>query len=187
MVKYYYPFEFNFNYELLKFNANHLSQYQEMQERTGEGSNYKKAEEGDVVTLRTNKLSLCKNKAIRSNAHNQSILNQCYRFFDAIGSEDNDVILLEYNDDCFLGWHIDNPPGVDYGRINLVITDNWKESPIIFKDGDKEVECPAKLSVVNAYRYEHRYDNRGKDKRILLCMTTHDLNYEECIDAVSSL
>ena len=187
MVKYSYPFNFNLDYNLLLSDANALSSFQVLQERTGSGNNYKKAEEGDEITLRAHKLSLYKTPSVKNNPHTLSIVNQCKRLFDAIGSNDNDILLLEYDENCFLGWHIDNPPEADYGRINIVITNNWVDTPIIFRENNLEVSCPAKLAVVNSYRYEHKYDNRGKGKRMLLCLTTHDLNYDECIDAVSSL
>ena len=187
MVEYVYPFSFDFDYELLLSDALALSKHQVLHQRTGSGNNYKKAEEGDIVTLQTHKLSLLKSPNIKNNINCISIVDQCKKLLYNIGSKDYDILLLEYDSDCFLGWHIDNPPEADYGRINIVVTKNWEKTPIIFRDGSKEIECPAKLSVVNSYRYEHRYDNRGRSKRILLCITTHDLNYEECINAVACL
>ena len=187
MVKYVYPFNFDFDYKLMLEDALSLSKFQVLHQRTGSGNNYRKAEDGDEVTLQTKKLSLLKTSSVKDNLNCISIVNQCKKLLYSIGSKDYDIILLEYDSDCFLGWHIDNPPEADYGRINIVVTNNWEESPIIFKNGSKEIECPAKLSVVNSYRHEHRYDNRNRSKRILLCITTHDLNYEECINAIISL
>ena len=184
--KYSYSFDFDFDYNQLLKDAKKLSTKQVLHQRTGSGNNYKIAEEGDEITLQTYKLSLYKTPAVKDLPETKRIVAQCKRLFDAIGSKDNDILLLEYDENCFLGWHIDNPPEADLGRINIVVTDNWKESPIVFrKCNEFTVPCPAKLAVVNSYRYEHMYDNRGKGKRILLCMTTHDLNYDEVKNAVS--
>lgn len=186
MVKYHYPFQFDFDYDLFLHDANQLSKHQIKHTRTGTGADYKKAENGDEITSSAYKIPLYKIKSLQDNKHCISIINQCKKLFDAIGSKDNNIILVEYDDNSFLGWHID-PGSTEYGRINCILTPNYESSPIIFKDGNNEVSCPAKLAVVNAYRVEHRYDNRGKEKRILLIMTTHDLNFEECIDAVKRL
>lgn len=186
MVKYSVPIKYDFDYDQLLKDAEFLSDYQVLEKRTGSGTNYRKAEEGDEITLTAYKLSLMKNKAVKDLEPTKRIINQCETFLHDIGSYDFDIILIEYDETMYLGWHIDNPPEADHGRINIVVTDNWEETPIIFRDEDGEVECPAKLAVVNSYRYEHKYDNRGRGKRILLCMTTHDLNYERCIDATSS-
>lgn len=187
MVKYVYPFSFNFDYDLLLQDALSLSKFQVLHKRTGTGNNYRKADKGEDITLQTFKLSLLKTPTVKDHPNCISIVNQCKKLLSKINSIEYDILLLEYDSDCFLGWHIDNPPEADYGRINIVLTENWKDTPIIFKDGVNEIECPAKLSVVNSYRYEHKYDNRGRDKRLLLCITTLDKNYEECINAITGL
>lgn len=184
--RYSHSFDFDFDYDQLLRDAESLSAKQILQKRTGSGNDYHKAEEGDEVTLQAYKLSLYKTPTVKDLPETKRIVAQCKRLFDAIGSKDNDVLLIEYDSNCYLGWHIDNPPEADLGRINVVVTNNWKESPIIFREDEEIIiRCPAKLAVVNSYRYEHMYDNRGREKRILLCMTTHDLNFDEVKNAVS--
>lgn len=185
--KYHFPFNFEFDYEKLLEDCNALTDYTILTKRTGSGKAYGQAEEGDEITLKAYKLSLYKNEKVKDNKHNLSIINQCKKLFDAVGSLDNDLILVIYDKDSFLGWHIDNPQDSGYGRINIIVTDNWSESPIIFKENDNEIPCPAKLAVVNTYGAEHMYDNRGKEKRILLCMTTHDVGYTDLVHRIKKL
>lgn len=189
-IEYHYPFSFPFDYGLLLSDALKLSPHQIKQKRTGYGKNYGMWKEGDKITHYAAKLDLYKTESIINNPYTKSIITQCKKLFDAIGCVNNDIILLEYDDESYLDWHIDHGYGKEpenYGRINTVLTDNWQESPIIFKDGNREIPCPSKLAVVNAYNHEHRYDNRDRDKRILLIMTTKDMSYGDCVDAIKRM
>jgi len=186
MEKFSYPFSFAFDYDLLYNDAIALSSFQERHARTGYGKGYTKWEEGKEITHWASKLSLYKTKSIKDNPHSISIVNQCKKLFDAIGSKQNDIILLEYDSESFLSWHIDNGEE-NYGRINIVVTPDHEKSPIIFRENGKLYPCPAKLAVVNTYQEEHMYDNRGRDTRILLIMTTQDMNYQECVNAIKRL
>lgn len=184
------PFEFDFDYPLLEADALALSEYQNRHARTGLGKGYRKAEEGEEITHWACKLCLSKDKRIKDNPHKLSIERQCKELMEAIGSKKYDLILVEYDSESYLDWHIDNGPTgkEDYGRINIIVTDNWEETPIIFKsDEGEEIPFPAKLQAVNTYRIEHKYDNRGRNDRILLIMTTEDMNYDEVCDAISNL
>lgn len=185
--KFSFPFEFNFDFDKLSKDCHALEKYTNLNTRTGSGKNYGQAEEGDEITLQAYKLSLYKNERVKNNKNNLSVIKQCKKLLDAVGSFNNDIILVVYDENSFLGWHIDNPPDADYGRINIVVTDNWEDTPIIFKENNKEIHCPAKLAVVNAYGYEHMYDNRGKEKRTLLCMTTLDVGHKELVKRIKDL
>lgn len=190
-MKYTYPFEFNLDYDKILEDSLALSKYQVRHARTGLGKGYRKAEQGESVTHWACKIVLSKDKKLANNPHKISIENQCKKLMDAIGCKKYDLILVEYDSESYLDWHIDNGPtkSEDYGRINVVVTDNWQETPIIFKDAEgKEFSCPAKIQAVNTYREEHKYDNRGRnDKRILLIMTTEDMNYDEVVKAIKRI
>ena len=190
-MKYTYPFNYNFDYDLLLEDSKALSKYQVRHARTGLGKGYRKAEKGEEITHWASKIHLLLDKNVADNPNKISIVNQCKKLMNAIGSNDYDIILVEYDSESWLDWHIDSGPTQteDYGRINIVVTDNWESTPIIFKgDNREDVPCPAKLQVANSYRIDHRYDNRGRaDKRILLIMTTKDLNYDEVIERVKCL
>jgi len=187
-MKYTYPFQFNLDYQQILESAIALSEYQVRHARTGFGKGYRKAEEGEEITHWACKLCLSKDKRTIDNPHKIFIENQCKKVMDAVGSKKYDLILVEYDSESYLDWHIDNGPTrtEDYGRINIVVTEDWENTPIIFKDNEgNEIPCPAKIQAVNTYREEHKYDNRGKEKkRILLIMTTEDKNYDEVVEAI---
>lgn len=187
---YTHPFHFDFDYDLLLENALALSEYQVRHARTGLGKGYRKAEEGEEITHWACKLCLSKDDRTKDNVNKLYIENECKRLMDAIGCKEYDFILVEYDSESYLDWHIDNGPTrtEDYGRINIVLTENFEESPIIFKNiFGQEIPRPARLQAVDTYRVEHKYDNRGRDKRLLLIMTTEDMNYDEVVNAISSL
>jgi hypothetical protein len=192
-MKYTYPFDFPIDYNLLLEDSLALSEYQTRHARTGLGHGYRPAKEGDEITHYACKLHILSDDRITDNPYKMSIESQCKRLMDAIGCKDYDVILVEYDSESFLNWHIDkdhSSPDVfqEYGRINIIVTENWEDTPIIFKDDNgQEVPCPGRLQAVNTYRIEHRYDNRGKENRLLLIMTTKDMNYDEVINAIKRI
>ena len=174
MVKYSYPFNFDFDYDLLLEDANKLSEFQVLQERTGSGNNYKKAEEGDNITLRAHKLSLYKTPSIKNNPNTLSIVAQCKKLFDAIGSKDNDILLLEYDENCFLGWHIDNPPeAYTESSIRDELIEHCYQDKYIttheYKTGD--------LILYDNMRMCHRRDGTVNGKKQLLRFALNNVTF----------
>ena len=82
---------------------------------------------------------------------------------------------IGYGKDDFVEWHVDKRP-VEYcinsSRVNIFLTGR---SYTTFRDGDHWYD----QAVVNVMGAEHRYDNRGLDKRIMLQIGIKGISHDE--------
>ena len=66
-MKYTYPFNYNFDYDLLLEDSKALSKYQVRHARTGLGKGYRKAENGEEITHWASKIHLLLDKNVADN------------------------------------------------------------------------------------------------------------------------
>ena len=101
--------------------------------------------------------------------------NTVKSFVSQFGSNEFICHYIGYGKNDFVEWHIDKRP-VEYcinsSRVNIFLTG---KSYTTFRDGDHYYD----QAVVNVMGAEHRYDNRGLDKRIMLQIGIKDISHDE--------
>ena len=171
---YCYPFSFPFNYSKMLEAASALSEKQVRHART----------ENDNQSLPDNKRKVSEKKIgwakrltlteMPDDKNAQYIVSECKKLLDKIESKKYTIILVEYDSESFLDWHIDTG---NASRINCILTNNYQTTPIRFRDS----EYSFRLAVVNVSGKEHMYNNRGKEKRILLTISIPEYTHHELI------
>ena len=180
MEKYFYEFDYKFNYEKLLLCAQNLSSkmIHQGKKKSKDGLN-KKIKKYDATA--NSWVKILRGLEHEDNEDCKFIKNEVSKFTDKIGCNNYNIVLYEYDNRSFVDWHVDGR-GKDLGRVNLVLTPNHP-GITYFRDNDNLNNIPlcAKLSAINAYNIEHKYDNNGLDTRILLLITTNDLFYDELL------
>lgn len=109
------------------------------------------------------------------------IFNVCKPIIDTFGSKDFHIKVQHYTTESFLGWHYDHPKDSGIAKINLLLTDVRK-----FVDTAGE-EYEFDTAVVNATKFEHMYDNRGKPSRTFIRIGLQDIKYYDAVKRLREL
>ena len=171
---YCYPFSFPFNYEKMLEAASSLSKKQVRHARI---KNDNQSLPNSKRKVSEKKIGWAKRLTLTEmfdDENAQYIVNECKKLLDKIGSKKYTIILVEYDSESFLDWHIDTG---NASRINCILTDNYQKTPIRFRNS----EYSFRSAVVNVSGKEHMYDNRGKEKRILLTISIPEYTHHELI------
>lgn len=109
------------------------------------------------------------------------IFNVCKPIIDTFGCKDYHIKIQHYTSESFLGWHYDSPKDSGITKVNLLLTDVRK-----FVDVNGE-EYEFDTAIVNATKFEHMYDNRGKDPRTFIRIGLQDVQYTDAVKRLEKL
>lgn len=105
----------------------------------------------------------------------------CEPIIKAFGCNKYHIKIQHYTSESFLGWHYDHPKDSGITKVNLLLTDVRK---FIDLEGD---EYEFETAIVNATKFEHMYDNRGKEPRTFIRIGLQDIQYNDALERLKEL
>jgi hypothetical protein len=111
----------------------------------------------------------------------QHIYNVCQPIWETFGCLDHHIRIQHYTPVSFLGWHYDWPKDSGITKVNLLLTE-----PRSFEDKEGN-KYEFDTAIVDATRFEHRWDNRGYPHRTFIRIGLQDIQYTDAVKKLKEL